>query len=330
MTRTEYIKELLDEYARRRADEEIAQDRRVAEVCRRDPQIEYLRNRNATIALEGMRKMLGEQTKESARKIAEAVRDEGIRNNREMRERLKLLGLPEDYMEMHYRCEKCRDTGYVGEAPARFCECFLAALRLKQHEDGSMAGIGEQNFNRFDENFIPAEPVEGANYTQRELLVGARKLCENYADTFPATPKENILLMGAGGLGKTFLLNCIFARVIDRGQSAVRITAYRMFEAMRKQHVGNEPDYDGFTSLLETPLLLIDDLGTEPVMRNITIEYLFMLLNERMAARRHTVIATNLTPTQLKERYGERVASRLLDRSRCAAVMLKGRDLRTL
>ena len=69
---------------------------------------------------------------------------------------------------------------------------------------------------------------------------------------------------------------------------------------------------------------------TEWEMRNITVEYLFLLLNERAAAKRHTVIATNLTATQLQERYGERVSSRLLDRSVCGVVQLRGKDLRTL
>ena len=78
------------------------------------------------------------------------------------------------------------------------------------------------------------------------------------------------------------------------------------------------------------PLLLIDDLGTEPMMRNITVEYLFTLLNERIAAKRHTVIATNLSPVQLQERYGERVMSRILDRSRGVALKFVGRDVRLL
>ena len=329
MTRTEHIKELLAEYARRRSEAERAQDQRIAEVIARDPQIDRLRQRSATIALAGMRKMLEDQTPESARKIAEEVRDEGLKNNREIRARLAAMGLPEDYMEMRYACPHCQDTGYVGDAPTRFCECFLSALRMRQHEDGSMAGTDEQNFERFNPDFIPAQPIDGTAYDQRTLLLGAKKLCEAYADSFPDTAQQNIVLMGEGGLGKTFLLNSIFARVVDRGKSAVRITAYRMFEVMRKHHLSDEPDYDGFTSLLDAPLLLIDDLGTEPLMRNITIEYLFMLLNERMAARRHTVVATNLTPVLLKERYGERVSSRLLDRSRCAVVMLKGKDLRT-
>ena len=64
------------------------------------------------------------------------------------------------------------------------------------------------------------------------------------------------------------------------------------------------------------------------MLRNITVEYLFTLLNERCAAGRATLIATNLSPAELKERYGERVASRLLDRSRCVTVRMAGADLR--
>jgi hypothetical protein len=66
----------------------------------------------------------------------------------------------------------------------------------------------------------------------------------------------------------------------------------------------------------------------EPMLRNITVEYLFTLLNERCAAKLHTVVATNLSIIQIKERYGERVASRLLDTSKCVLIRLGGRDLR--
>ena len=85
-----------------------------------------------------------------------------------------------------------------------------------------------------------------------------------------------------------------------------------------------------FDQLLNVPLLLIDDLGSEPMMRNITVEYLFTLLNERMAMNRHTVICTNLSPMQVQERYGERVMSRMFDRSRGATIQLTGKDLRRL
>ena len=324
MTRLEHIQALLEEYAAQRAADETAQSRRVAEADAREPRIAALRAESAQLALSAARAILEQKDTGERREISKHMRERGQAINREIRALLKAAGLPENHLEMQYRCPLCRDTGYVGEAPARFCECFESRLRLRQYEDGSMAGLDEQNFSRFDPAFIPE--ADG----QRQQAVQARNLCEAYADSFPDTEYRNLLICGEGGLGKTFLLNCIFERVISRGCSAVRITAFRLFESMRRQAFGEGGDDGGFEALIEVPLLLIDDLGSEPMWRNVTVEYLFTLLNERGAAGRHTVVATNLTPTGLKERYGERVASRLLDRTRSAAIQLKGKDLRRL
>jgi DNA replication protein DnaC len=324
MTRAEHVKALLAEYAQQRALDEHDQQARLDAAVARRPEIGQLRAESAELAFVAMRRILGEPDADRRQAMAQEVKDRGRAINAHIRQLLVEAGLAPDELELRYRCPVCRDTGYVGEAPARFCECFELRLRLRQHEDGTMAGLEEQSFERFDATVAPE--ADG----QRDRLVKARNLCQRYADRFPDTEYRNLLLTGEGGLGKTFLLNCIFGRVTGRGFSAVRVTAFRMFEAMRKQHVGNDESYDGFSALIEVPLLLIDDLGTEPMMRNITLEYLFTLLNERIAAKRHTVIATNLTPPQLKERYGERVASRLLDRSICAPVQFKGKDLRSL
>ncbi len=322
MTRSEHIRGLLEEYAQQRAANDSALNARIDQAERRDPEIARLRGESVSLALGTMRSILSLPTQEARVEAAERMKQRGIANNAEIRRRLKALGFSENHLELQYRCPICRDTGYVGDAPARFCECFETRLRARRHEDGSMAGVEEQNFDTFNLAIFPE-----AN-DQRNQMRGARIICEDFADKFPESRFRNLLLTGTGGLGKTFLLNCIYARVMDRGLSAVRITAFRMFEAMRQQHVGNDENFDGFTSLIDAPLLLIDDLGTEPMMRNITVEYLFMLLNERNAAKRHTVIATNLTFDQLQERYGERVTSRLSDHA--CVIRLTGKDLRRL
>ncbi|MBR1560848.1 MAG: ATP-binding protein [Clostridia bacterium] len=322
MTRAEHIQALLEDYARQRTLNELDEQRRYNEAVAKVPRIAELRAESASLALNAMRSILDGRTAEDRAAVAANMKARGLAINAEIRGLLRQNGLPADALEPRYRCPVCRDTGYVGDAPARFCDCFEARLRLRQYEDGSMAGVDEQNFSKFDPEFIPE--ADG----QRDKMVKARNMCARYADSFPATEYRNLLLTGEGGLGKTFLLNCIFERVTSRGFSAIRITAFRMFEAMRQQHVGNDDKYEGFSTLIEVPLLLIDDLGTEPMMRNITVEYLFTLLNERNAAKRHTVIATNLTPKQLMERYGERVSSRLLDKTICGSIQLKGKDLR--
>ena len=322
MNRSECIRNLLEDYARQRAANNADLNARTQEAEARDPEIARLRAENISLALNTMRSILSLPTQQERAAAAENMRSRGIANNAEIRRRLNALGLPPDYLEMRYRCPVCRDTAYVGDAPSRFCDCFEARLRTLQHEDGSMAGTDEQNFDTFDLNRFPE--ADG----QRAEMAKARKICEDYANRFPDLARRNMLLTGNGGLGKTFLLNCIYARVTDRGLSAVRVTAFKMFEAMRKQHIGGDETFDGFTSLIEAPLLLIDDLGTEPMMRNITVEYLFTLLNERLLNKRPTVIATNLTIVQLQERYGERAISRILDRNQTVSILLKGKDLR--
>ena len=324
MTRADLIRSLQAEYQAQRMQNEMELDMRIAEASGRDPEIARLREENRNLAFDTMKKLAVVSDAAERRAIAEDMKQRGISNNAHIRVRLKLAGFDEDYLELKYRCNACRDTGYVGEAPSRFCECFETRLRIRQYEDGSMSGTDQQCFAKFDLNRFPEEAG------QREKMRTIRMACENYADSFPNTPRLNLMLTGSGGLGKTFLLNCIYERVISRGLMATRITAFRLFEAMRSQHFGNAGENVNFEQLVNVPLLLIDDLGSEPMMRNITVEYLFTLMNERMIARRHTVIATNLSPMQLMEVYGERTSSRLLDRSNCATIMLTGKDLRLL
>ena len=99
---------------------------------------------------------------------------------------------------------------------------------------------------------------------------------------------------------------------------------------MRGCHFSDGEKRQEFDQLIKCDMLIIDDLGTEPIMQNITREYLFTLLNERLTQRRHTVIATNLGIPELLNRYGERVFSRLFDTMNVSVTQLKGKDLRML
>ena len=268
MTRAERVRALLDEYARQRYQNEREQREREREAFARDPELEALRARSVSLAAQSLRAAMNEPDADKRRAIAGDMRQKGALLNAETRRRLRALGLPEDYLEEHYRCPVCRDTGYVGDAPARFCACFERRLAM-----GEQGGQGAQTFETFNAAFAPEEGG------QRSRLVEVKNELENFADRYPDTRWHNIMLMGAGGLGKSFLLNCVYERVSSRGFPVMRTTAYRMFDAMRRRHVGEVEDAEGFTALLETPFLLVDDLGTEPIMRNITVEYLFLLVN---------------------------------------------------
>ena len=128
MTRAERIRALLDEYARQRYQNEREQRAREREAFSRDPELETLRARSLALATQSLRAAMDEPDKEKRRAIAGQMRQKGALINAETRRRLRALGLAEDYLEEHYRCPECRDTGYVGDAPARFLRSFLSAV----------------------------------------------------------------------------------------------------------------------------------------------------------------------------------------------------------
>ena len=328
MTREEAARELTIEYQRQREADERALEARRAEAVRRDPRIGELSDGGAALLRRAARLLLTRP--EEAPEAMRRARDQAAQMRGELRERLERAGLAPDALEMKYRCPLCRDTGFLADPIQRRCDCFVKRLNQRMYEDAGLAGRREQCFEAFDEAFVPDTPVEGTGKTQRQIACLARDRCLRYAERYPDTPRPGLLLMGNSGLGKSFLLNSIARRLIERGHSPVKLTAYRLFEAMKSACFGDEARAREFDRLVSAPVLLIDDLGTEPMVKNITVECLFSLINERTGGAMHTVVATNLTFENLRDRYTERVASRLLDTSSFEVIGLAGEDLRLM
>lgn len=326
MTRSEMITKLNEGYAKERQRAQRERDERIDRAVLRDPRIGELLSMNTELFHQSAARMTAE--KKDIQAIVADVKRRSAAIAGELAKRLDALGLAPDEFELRYTCADCQDTGYTGELRNVMCNCMRQKLLEMICEDQNMTGLDRQNFGVFDLSVFSDAREENQPYSQRQAMEAVRDRCLRYADTYPNTEKPNLLLMGESGLGKTFLLNCVAERIVSRGHVAVRVTAFRMQEAMRKRHIGAFDDNDAFDEMVNCEILFIDDLGTEPMMRNITIEYLFTLLNERMNARRHTVIATNLTMSDLRERYNERVASRLLDHTNTEIYRLIGRDLR--
>ena len=107
---------------------------------------------------------------------------------------------------------------------------------------------------------------------------------------------------------------------------AAVITAREQLSALyekAKVELGEEK-----AAIVEVQMLMLDDLGAEPLTENTTIVQVLHLLEERQQAGRSTVISTNLNEKELRERYTERVASRVLDRRHCTLIPLEGDDVR--
>lgn len=293
-----------------KAKQEAAERRRAAFL--RQPRLKELAERKRALLLE-----LGVMLRDAEEPdlLRERTMQEIAAFSAEEEALLHEIGMTRADMEPRYECERCHDTGFA-DGGQTFCACYQQKLS-KRRVAGSRLDERE-TFERFD-------PGVFCDDAQRKRMLAARSIAERYADSFPKNERMNLVLMGPPGQGKTYLLNCIAHRVAERGFRVARYTAYGLVDALASSfREGREAPNE----FLRADLLCIDDLGTEPMMKNITREYVFSILNERQNAGRGTAVATNLPFGELQDRYGERVLSRLISPRESAVMELTGPDIR--
>ena len=318
--RSDILRAVEDEFAARRARNRAEEERREAEVARRCPEVLRLREERQQLIYSGIRGML--QRQEELRSLP-ARMDEA---NRRIAAALREAGYPENYLDPIFDCPRCEDRGYTGEPVREMCTCMKEAVSRRLRGDMGLSEAAPQTFESWRMDIIPDRPLPGLAVTQRQLSAIVRTQCEEWANRWPDSPVQTVLLGGESGLGKTFLLHAMARRLLERGQRVMLLSAYRLLEECRRAWFGG--DDSGLKEILACDVLLIDDLGAEPLMPNVTIEQIYHVLNERLTAGRATVISTNLTIEELKGRYTERIVSRLTDRTSALTVRLQGDDLR--
>ena len=310
-----------EEYERRQRENRREEDRRRQEIAQKHPDLERLLTERHQMILRSVRGAFsGGVPADPEQAMAEY--------NRKIAAMLTEKGYSRDYLSPVCVCPLCQDTGYVYEdSVRRRCACFQAVYQSVQSEAGQEARE-EASFARFDESRFPDVPLPGTDVTQREYMRVVRDRCAQYAAGVPRGPVKTLLLHGGSGLGKTFLLECVKTAVRERGVDTLYITAYDLLNELRNAFFSRVGD--SVSAFFDVPLLLIDDLGMEPLMENITVEQIYNLLNSRLSRGLYTAVSTNLSREELRSRYTERVSSRLLDTRTGMAIFFQGRDIRLM
>lgn len=320
--RNAILRELQGEYEQQRMRNDQENRRRLATVTAKCPEIGQVLEARQGMIYAGLRGILDGKTQGD-----DLPKRMDVMNTR-LAQLLRQQGYPENYLDPVYRCPKCKDTGYVGEPVKDMCDCLRNAFYARLYQQVGLGEKASQTFESFDLNVFPDEKIEGQLFTQRQLMDILRQQCQHWADSYPKAETSDLLLMGQSGLGKTFLMHAMAKRLLDRGFNVLMMSAYRFLDVARKAYFSGQ--MSELDSLMEADVLFLDDLGSEPLMENITIVQLFNLINERQTAGRATVISTNLNLRELRERYTERVASRLTDKRQCTQMVFMGRDIRRI
>ncbi len=309
-------------YNQRQFQDKYEQDQRREEVYQKVPQIKQIEDEISSQAVRCARRLLDGDTG-AKEELKQHIED--LREQKEVL--LSAFGFPADYMEMHYVCPECQDTGYID---GKKCRCFKKEeIRLLYSQSNIEEVLLRENFDSFsyeyydDRVVIPEIQMTVADYMRQ-----VHTWCKEYVENFEKKG-GNLIFTGSTGVGKTFLTNCIAKALIDQYQSVIYLSSNDLFDVFSKNkfHYDTEEEMkDMYQYILDCDLLIIDDLGTE-LNNTFVSSQLFYCINERLLRKKSTIISTNLSMTMLRDTYSDRISSRII--SQYSIIPLYGDDIRT-
>ncbi len=211
-------------------------------------------------------------------------------------------GFPADYLDAIFDCPACQDTGYINGVR---CHCLQQRIINILYEQSNLKELLEaENFSVLSYEYYTGEDL--TNY--KKAVESSLSFIKNFHCEY-----NNLLFFGTVGTGKSFLSKCIAKEILEQGYSVMYFSAIGLFNMLAQYSFdtnNKEILYKTYEDLYNCDLVIIDDLGTE-LTNSFTNSQFFSFINERHLRNKSTIINTNLGVEELKNRYSERILSRL-------------------
>jgi len=135
-------------------------------------------------------------------------------------------------------------------------------------------------------------------------------------------PTEALILTGTNGTGKSFSAVAI-AREYYLQTKEIPIF-YNVSELYQEWLVNSKSPIDLMHKIVNTELLVLDDLGTRTPTEGFC-DFLYAVINNRYSDMKGIVVTTNLNPAEISEKFGKAITSRLLSGEK---IRMDGNDMR--
>jgi DNA replication protein DnaC len=316
MGRKDFINRAKETIAARRADSisKFEQNTLIASST-----IKEFADIDREISLTGSRIMAEALGKNTDGKTVDQIHSEYDSLVARKRQLLVENGYPEDFCDIKFHCPKCSDTGYIG---INICECLKKEIVSASLEaSGLYSLVDKQTFDSFSLDY----------YEKDDKMVMAQnvRILENFASNFVPGKSDSFLFVGDTGLGKTHLSTATAKAVIEKGAYVVYESAIKLFGDYEARRFGTNGYFsdadDDVEKYIDCDLLIIDDLGCE-LTNQFTVSCLYNIINTRMIRKKSTIISTNLTHTELRKRYSDRIISRIFGEFK--PLVFRGTDVR--
>lgn len=318
-------------------------EERETEIFNTIPEYHQLVENTGSLSVSYLRRLL---ESESATSFGKSIRSKLSDITVQKKALLKKYGYPENYLDPIYDCADCHDTGYlptivtdkpiVSQSPlsgasaadlhdftvttSRKCHCFRQKeISLLYEQSNIQEIIAKENFSTLSFEYYEGEDRKRFQEAVRISLDFVQNFEQDY---------HNLFFYGTVGTGKSFLSGCIAKELLQTGKSVIYFSACGLFDILARYSFdtkSKETLYNFYQDLYNCDLVIIDDLGTE-ITNSFVTSQLFGCLNERILRQKATIISTNLSLEELRDRYSDRIFSRIT--SNFTICKLSGPDIR--
>lgn len=299
-----------------------AEDRR-KELYSKCPEVQDLEQKIALAGVQAVQAVLADS--QQVEPAMAKIQQDNLLYQKQLADLLQKLSLSVDYLEPHYTCPVCKDEGFVD---GRMCSCLKALLRkINCEELNRLSPLQLSDLNSFSLLYYDDGYDEKLKGSPRQQMERVYRYCVDYAAGF-SLQSENLLMIGASGLGKTHLSLGIAKAAIEKGFGVVYGSVQNLMTQLEREKFGRaEPGQEMGQEILNCDLLILDDLGTEFTTAFVT-SAIYNIINSRLLSGKPTIISTNLALKELEEHYSERVMSRVIGNYQVLGFV--GRDIRQL
>lgn len=225
-------------------------------------------------------------------------------------------------------CDKCKGAKFFKSEDGEFivkalckCESQVRDEELKKKEPSDLyKRFSRRQVETIIKLSIMDDRYKNSYFGNLDLerpadFIDSKDRLKKYVIDFVKGKKHSAIIHGKVGRGKTELVACVHNHLKSKGVAVLLTSFMEIIKYITTSFNAGELEGQQFVEnlLINIDLLILDDFGTEYVKGENSFSHniIYNVINGRYMRNKPTIITTNDTSRELREKYAEKILDRI-------------------